>query len=77
MMFFLDRKQYPRDDEFQAYLSEHGGFTNAFTADTHTNYYFNVRDEGLKGALERCLNMIRDVSFPQQHSQDSYKQPQV
>lgn len=53
MLFFLDRTKYPRDDELQAYLAEHGGSANAFTADTHTNYYFNVRDEALEGALER------------------------
>ena len=38
MMFFLPKEVYPRTDEFQAFLSEHGGFSNAFTADTHTNY---------------------------------------
>ena len=31
----------------------------------------------VKGALERSFNIIRDESFPSQHSQDSHNQPQV
>ena len=63
MMFFLDRALYPRDDEFQAYLSEHGGGTNAFTADTHTNYYFSVRDDALPGALQRYSAFFTAPTF--------------
>ena len=31
----------------------------------------------VKGALERSFIVIRDESFPSEHPQDSYNQPQV
>ena len=35
------------------FLNEHGGSSNAFTSNEHTNFYFDVSPDNLAGALER------------------------
>ena len=52
-MLFLGTEKYPDTEEFGKYLSEHGGFSNAFTGLDRTNYFFNVQKDYLKGALDR------------------------
>jgi insulysin len=52
-MLFLGTKKYPDTSEYEAYLSSHGGKSNAFTATEHTNYYFDVKKDFLKEALDR------------------------
>lgn len=34
--------QFPQENEYSSYLSKYGGNSNAFTAGTSTNYYFEV-----------------------------------
>ncbi len=34
-------------------MNENGGFSNAYTCEEHTNYFFDVNPEGLFGALDR------------------------
>ena len=45
--------QYPKENEYSVYLSEHSGSSNAFTASTSTNYHFEVGHEYFHGALDR------------------------
>uniref|UniRef100_A0A668VMV7 Insulin-degrading enzyme n=1 Tax=Oreochromis aureus TaxID=47969 RepID=A0A668VMV7_OREAU len=52
-MLFLGTEKYPKENEYSQFLSEHAGFSNAFTSREHTNYYFDVSHEHLKGALDR------------------------
>jgi secreted Zn-dependent insulinase-like peptidase len=52
-MLFLGTEKYPNPGGYQKYLSEHGGFANAYTAEDHTNYQFQVGPQALKGALDR------------------------
>lgn len=42
-MLFLGTKQYPKEGEYEAFLNERGGSSNAYTAMEDTNYYFTVR----------------------------------
>lgn len=51
--FFLPIIKYPKEDEYNKYLSEHAGSSNAFTSAEHTNYYFDVGPDHLAGALDR------------------------
>eukprot|EP01023_Acetabularia_acetabulum_P008968 TRINITY_DN13949_c2_g1_i1.p2 TRINITY_DN13949_c2_g1~~TRINITY_DN13949_c2_g1_i1.p2 ORF type:complete len:125 (-),score=24.72 TRINITY_DN13949_c2_g1_i1:272-646(-) len=41
MLFFASEK-YPKEDEYSQFVSDHGGYSNAYTADDHTNYHFCV-----------------------------------
>eukprot|EP00927_Polykrikos_kofoidii_P083199 TRINITY_DN8471_c0_g1_i2.p1 TRINITY_DN8471_c0_g1~~TRINITY_DN8471_c0_g1_i2.p1 ORF type:complete len:1107 (-),score=193.48 TRINITY_DN8471_c0_g1_i2:165-3296(-) len=52
-MLFLGTKKYPQEDEYNSFLSKHGGASNAYTADCVTNYYFGVSPDHLDAALDR------------------------
>ena len=52
-MLFLGTKKYPQVGEYDKYLSEFQGSSNAFTAREHTNYHFEVNHDGFRGALDR------------------------
>lgn len=52
-MLFLGTTKYPEENDYNKFLSEHGGSSNAFTSGEHTNYFFDVSPEHLIGALDR------------------------
>eukprot|EP00951_Prasinocladus_malaysianus_P000537 scaffold3987_cov39-Prasinocladus_malaysianus.AAC.1 len=52
-MLFYASEKYPKEDEYNKFVSEHGGSTNAFTASEHTNYHFHVNWDHLGAALDR------------------------
>lgn len=45
--------KYPKENEYSQYLAENSGHSNAYTASTSTNYYFEVGHEHFYGALDR------------------------
>lgn len=51
--FALFVHQYPKENEYSQYLAENSGHSNAYTASTSTNYYFEVGHEAFYGALDR------------------------
>ncbi|KAL0853136.1 hypothetical protein ABMA27_012899 [Loxostege sticticalis] len=51
-MLFLGTEKYPEENEYNKFLSEHGGSSNASTSSDHTTYYFDVLPAYLKGALD-------------------------
>eukprot|EP00913_Durusdinium_trenchii_P030577 g28637.t4 len=58
-MLFMGSKKYPGEDEMEAFLSKHGGSSNAFTDCTHTCYYFEVK----KSALHQAVDLLAQF-FP-------------
>ncbi|CAK0908294.1 unnamed protein product, partial [Prorocentrum cordatum] len=52
-MLFMGTEKYPVEDEYSSFLAKNGGFSNAYTAETVTNYFFGVKPESLDGALDR------------------------
>ncbi|KAE9594482.1 putative insulysin [Lupinus albus] len=52
-MLFMGSKEFPDENEYDSYLSKHGGSSNAYTETEHTCYHFEVKPEFLKGALQR------------------------
>ncbi|KAL5708137.1 insulysin [Ranunculus cassubicifolius] len=52
-MLFYASEKYPEEDSYSKYITEHGGSTNAFTADEQTNYYFDVNTSSFDEALDR------------------------
>lgn len=52
-MLFMGSAEFPDENEYDSYLSKHGGSTNAYTEAEHTCYHFEVKREFLKGALKR------------------------
>ncbi|KAL4198409.1 hypothetical protein AMTRI_Chr03g140060 [Amborella trichopoda] len=52
-MLFYASEKYPQEDSYSKYIAEHGGYTNAFTDDEHTNFHFDVMTEYFEEALDR------------------------
>ncbi|KAG2540963.1 nardilysin-like isoform X1 [Panicum virgatum] len=52
-MLFMGSSEFPDENEYDSYLSKHGGASNAFTETEYTCYHFEVKREYLKGALDR------------------------
>ncbi len=52
-MLFLGTDRFPEADEYQNFISSHGGAHNAFTAFEDTNYFFDIDSRYLAPALDR------------------------
>ena len=52
-MLFLGTDRYPEPDEYQTFISQHGGGHNAYTSFEHTNYFFDIDPEKFEPALDR------------------------
>ncbi|XP_039310540.1 insulin-degrading enzyme isoform X2 [Solenopsis invicta] len=52
-MLFLGTEKYPQQNDYNMYLSQNGGASNAETHTDHTTYYFDITPEKLGGALDR------------------------
>ncbi|KAI9687438.1 MAG: Insulinase (Peptidase M16) [Bogoriella megaspora] len=45
-LLFMGTEKYPVENEYSSYLSANSGYSNAYTASTSTNYYFEVGASG-------------------------------
>ncbi|RIB06084.1 Metalloenzyme, LuxS/M16 peptidase-like protein [Gigaspora rosea] len=52
-LLFMGTEKYPKENEYNSFLSKHSGHSNAYTGLDNTNYYFEVGYEFLEGALDR------------------------
>ncbi|KAL3533780.1 hypothetical protein ACH5RR_007301 [Cinchona calisaya] len=52
-MLFYASEKYPIEESYSKFITEHGGFSNAFTSSEHTNYYFDVNPDSFEEALDR------------------------
>ncbi|KAK2177670.1 hypothetical protein NP493_586g01027 [Ridgeia piscesae] len=62
-MLFLGTEKYPEENEYNKFLSEHAGGSNAFTSSEHTNFYFDVAPEALPDALDRFAQFFLSPLF--------------
>lgn len=62
-MLFLGTEKYPNENDYNKFLSEHGGVSNAATYSDHTNYYFDVVPEHLADALDRFSQFFLNPLF--------------
>jgi insulysin len=62
-MLFLGTKKYPTPDEYQKFISDHGGSHNAFTSLEHTNYFFDIQNSFLEEALDRFSQQFTSPLF--------------
>ena len=47
-MLFLGTERYPVENEYSSFLNSHGGFSNAYTSQENTVYYFDVQKDHLE-----------------------------
>ncbi|MEW5302568.1 MAG: hypothetical protein WDW38_002287 [Sanguina aurantia] len=52
-MLFMGSTKYPSENDYDDFLTKHGGSSNAFTELEMTNYHFDVAPDALHGALDR------------------------
>ncbi len=51
-MLFMGSKKYPNENDYNTFIKENNGSSNAYTATDHTNYYFDCVPEGLSKVLD-------------------------
>ncbi|XP_014469183.1 PREDICTED: uncharacterized protein LOC106741566 [Dinoponera quadriceps] len=64
-MLLRGSMKYPKEDEYYAYISQHGGTTCAEVKLDHTYYYFDVGLGKLHDALDRFAQAFVAPLFPQ------------
>lgn len=57
-LLFMGSEKYPNENTYGAFISENGGSTNAYTADTYTNYMFDINSEKFIEALDMFSQMF-------------------
>ncbi|RXK37995.1 insulysin [Tremella mesenterica] len=62
-LLFMGTKSFPKENEYQDFLTKNGGGSNAGTGMTSTNYYFDVSPDALQGALERFSGFFSEPLF--------------
>ena len=62
-MLFQGTDKYPGENEYSEYVKNHGGYDNAFTSLTDTNYHLECSNEGFEGALDRLAQFFICPSF--------------
>lgn len=68
-MLFLGTEKYPDPDEYGEFMSRHGGMHNAYTADDHTNYMFQINNDRLGEALDRFSDFFKSPIFDPDYSE--------
>ena len=68
-MLFLGTDKYPDVDGYSAYLRSNGGYSNAYTAEDHTNYHYEVYHDAFEGALDRFSQFFIAPLFKQEYTQ--------
>jgi len=62
-MLFMGTKKYPDENDYDSYLSTHGGSSNAFTDMESTNYLFDVASDHLEPSLDRFAQFFIEPLF--------------
>eukprot|EP00756_Hemistasia_phaeocysticola_P047571 Hpha_TRINITY_DN22050_c0_g1::TRINITY_DN22050_c0_g1_i1::g.112192::m.112192/K01408/IDE, ide; insulysin len=57
-MLFLGSDRYPNEGEYGKFVSAHNGYTNAYTAQSITNYYFQVDADALNATTDRMARFF-------------------
>jgi len=58
-MLFLGSEKYPEINQYSKFMSQNGGYTNAYTAQDKTVYGFEVNDSAFPEALDRLGDVMR------------------
>jgi insulysin len=65
-MLFIGSEKYPGEGDYMTYVSQNGGYTNAYTASTVTNYHFEVKDDKLITALDMFAQFFISPLFKEE-----------
>ncbi|KAF9579675.1 Insulinase (Peptidase M16), partial [Lunasporangiospora selenospora] len=62
-LLFLGTSKYPRENDYKEYLSLHSGRSNASTGLELTQFYFEIANAFLEGALDRFAQFFISPAF--------------
>jgi insulysin len=62
-MLFQGTEKYPIENEYSEFMKNNGGYDNAFTSLTDTNYHFEVSNEGFEEGLDRLSQFFISPNF--------------
>ena len=62
-MLFLGTTKYPDVDDYQNFITTHGGTFNAYTASDHTNFFFDIQTPFLEGGFDRFAQFFIAPTF--------------
>lgn len=62
-MLFLGTKKYPDPSEYNNFITEHDGNTNAFTTSTFTSYMFSIDNQAFEEGLDRFSRFFIEPLF--------------
>ena len=57
-MIFMGSEKFPKENEFDQYVSTNGGADNAMTECEYTMFYFEIVEEHLAGAIDRFAQLF-------------------
>ena len=60
-MIFMGSEKYPGEKVFNDHIAQNGGYTNAYTENSLTNYQFSVGYDSLQKALDMKAHLL---AFP-------------
>ena len=64
-MLFMGSEKFPDEDDYDAYLNQHNGTSNAFTEEESTTYHFECAPDAFFGALDRFAQFFIAPLFKQ------------
>ena len=62
-MLFMGTTKYPESNDFAKFISQNGGYLNAWTSTIHTNYFFQINRNNFEPALDRFLHFFTSPLF--------------
>lgn len=62
-MLFLGSKKYPDSEYFNHFISQNGGFANAYTSFMETNYYYKINNDSLEKSMDIFSRFFIDPLF--------------
>lgn len=62
-MLFLGSKKYPNPEYFNEYITQNGGFSNAYTSFMETNYYYKINNNALEKSMDIFSRFFIDPLF--------------
>jgi nardilysin len=57
-MIFMGSEKFPKENEFDQFISTNGGADNALTECEYTMFYFEIVEEHLAGAIDRFAQLF-------------------
>ncbi len=62
-MLFMGTKKYPSEKGFMNFISNNGGYSNAFTTQEHTNYHYEIKNSALNKSLDMFAQFFINPLF--------------